>query len=288
MVDQQTEIKQEQVRQAQSETSKPMSESERGQVTGNAAEIYEAFFVPALFREWATRVTDAAKIQPGWRVLDVACGTGILARTVEERTGQNGTVVGLDINEGMLGVAKRKAPDIEWRQGQAEALPFDDDSFDAVVSQFGLMFFEDRHAAIREMMRVLKPGGSLTVAVWDTLEHSPGYATVTALLQRLFGSQVAAALRAPFVLGDPQLLHNLFMEAGIPNARITTQAGTARFPSIQQWMYTDVKGWTLANMIDDAQFDLLCTEAERVLQPFTAADGTVAFDLPAHLITATQ
>jgi ubiquinone/menaquinone biosynthesis C-methylase UbiE len=293
MADQQTEaqqaqIKQAQTKQAQSEVSKHMSESDRGQVTGNAAEIYEDFFVPALFREWAGRVADAAKIQPDWRVLDVACGTGILARTVEDRTGQSGTVVGLDINEGMLGVAKRKAPNIEWRQGRAEALPFNDNSFDAVVSQFGLMFFEDRYAAIQEMMRVLKPGGNLAVAVWDMLEHTPGYATVTALLQRLFGSRVADALRAPFVLGDPHLLRGLFTEAGVPNAKITTKEGTARFPSIQQWMYTDIKGWTLASMIDDAQLALLCTEAERILQPFTMSDGTVVFSLPAHIVTVTK
>jgi SAM-dependent methyltransferase len=150
-----------------------MQESDRGQVSGNAAEVYEEFFVPALFREWAIRVADAADIQPGWRVLDVACGTGILARTIAERLGAKGSVVGLDLNEGMLQVAKRKAPAIEWRQGRAESLPFEAHSFDATVSQFGLMFFEDRRAALQEMARVLKPGGHLAVAVWGLAgEHT--------------------------------------------------------------------------------------------------------------------
>jgi ubiquinone/menaquinone biosynthesis C-methylase UbiE len=257
-----------------------------GQITGNAAEVYEEFFVPALFQEWTARVADAAGIQPDWRVLDVACGTGVLARTVAERVGTTGSVVGLDLNPAMLQVAKEKAPDIEWRQGRAESLPFDAHRFDAAVSQFALMFFDDRRLALQEMVRVLVPGGTLAVAVWDSLEKTPGYAAVTALLHRLFGAQVAGALRAPFVLGDPQLLQSLFTQASMPDAKITSHKGTARFPSIRSWMYTDIKGWTLADMLDDEQFERLCQEAEQVLAQYAATDGTVTFDLPAYIITA--
>jgi ubiquinone/menaquinone biosynthesis C-methylase UbiE len=262
--------------------------SDRGQVTGSAAEVYEEFFIPALFREWATLVADAAQIQPSWRVLDVACGTGIVARTIVERVGSNGTVVGLDINEGMLQVARRKAPTIEWRQGPAEALPFDTHSFDAAICQFGLMFFADRRAALQEMIRVLRPGGHLVVAVWDSVENTPGYTEAITLMQRLFGAKVADALRAPFVLGDPQLLRALFTEAGIPNAKITAHQGTAHFPSIRSWMYTDIKGWTMADMVDDEQFELLCREAEQLFQRYLAADGSVSFSTPGYIITATK
>ena len=179
---------------------------ERGQVTRSAAEVYEEFFVPALFREWAPRVAAAAAIRPGQKVLDVACGTGVLAREAASRVAPGGEVCGLDRNEGMLAVARREAPGIAWRQGLAEALPYDARRFDAVISQFGLMFFDDRRRALQEMLRVLRPGGRLAVAVWDRLETSPGYAAMTALLQRLFGERVAAGLRAPFVLGDPDEL----------------------------------------------------------------------------------
>jgi ubiquinone/menaquinone biosynthesis C-methylase UbiE len=265
-----------------------MSASETGQVTRDAAEVYEEFFVPALFQQWAQRVADAADIRAGERVLDVACGTGVLARAVTERAGQDGTVIGLDLNEGMLAVARRKAPEIEWRHGRAESLPFDSNSFDAVVSQFGLMFFEDRATALREMMRVLRPGGRLAVAVWAALEDSPGYAALTDLLQRLFGDRAADALRAPFVLANPQTLRSLFDESGIHDVHITTRDGTARFPSIESWIYTEIKGWTLADMIDDAQYERLLAEAQRVLQPFVGADGAVAFSLPAHIVTATK
>jgi SAM-dependent methyltransferase len=168
----------------------------------------------------------------------------------------------------------------------AESLPFEANSFDAVVSQFGLMFFEDRRAALTEMKRVLKPGGHLAMAVWDSLDNTIAYAAVTKLLKRLFGDEAANALRSPFNLGDTTLLQSLFNEAGMPNAKITTIEGTARFASIKAWVTTDVKGWTLADMIDETQFQQLLAEAEKVLQPFVTADGSVAFTSPAHIVTA--
>src|SRR5215204_2417295 len=227
-----------------------MDDTSTGQVTRSAADVYEEFFVPALFQDWTARVADAARLAPGQRVLDVASGTGALTCEVAQRVKPGGSVTGLDRNEGMLAVARRKAPNIEWRQGLAESLPFANATFDAVISQFGLMFFEDRIAALREMWRVLRPGGRLAVAVWDALDHSPGYAAMTVLLQKLFGSRIADELRAPFVLGDPQALRALFTQAGIPEVEIRTSDGMARFPSIQSWVHTDVKGWTLADLID--------------------------------------
>jgi ubiquinone/menaquinone biosynthesis C-methylase UbiE len=263
-----------------------MNANETGQVTKTAAEVYDEFFLPALFEQWAARVADAAQIRAGDRVLDVACGTGVLAREAARRSGPAGRVAGLDINDGMLAVAKRKDPKITWKQGRAESLPFDSASFDVVVSQFGLMFFEDRQAAIREMVRVLRPGGRLAVAVWDSLEHTPGYAAMTELLRRLFGDQAAEALRAPFSLGDAGQLRALFRGAGLPQTEVMAVAGTARFPSIQSWVYTDIKGWTLANTLDDAQFNRLSQEAEPALREFKQADGTVAFDAPALIVQA--
>jgi SAM-dependent methyltransferase len=215
----------------------------------------------------------------------VACGTGVLARAVAERVGPGGAVVGVDVNEGMLAVARRKAPRIDWRHGRAEALPLDSDSFDAVVSQFGLMFFEDRHAALQEMVRVLKSGGRLAVAAWDSIEQAPGFASLARLLGALFDDQVADALRAPFALGDRQRLRTLLQEAGLASAQIETQRGTARFPSVASFVHTEIRGWTLADRLDDDQFDRLLREAERALQSFVTADGAVAFDVSAHIVT---
>jgi SAM-dependent methyltransferase len=262
-----------------------MDEGLKGQVTRTAAEIYEEFFVPALFRQWAPIVADAARIKSGQRVLDVACGTGILAREAADR---GASVTGLDPNEGMLAMVRRMTPSVEWQAGRAERLPFPDAGFDAVLSQFGLMFFDDRAGAVREMRRVLKPGGRLAVAVWGSLESSPGYAAMAALLERLFGARIAGELHAPFALGDPEALRAVFAEAGLSGIEVATHRGTARFPSIEAWVRTDVKGWTLADLIDDDQYALLQREAAAALRPYATADGAVAFEAPALLVTAAR
>ncbi len=263
-----------------------MDAIQQGQVQQSAAEIYEQFFLPALFAQWGEPVLQAAQVGQGQQVLDVACGTGIVARTAVPLVAPNGRVVGLDINEGMLSVAQKKTSEVEWRHGQAEALPFEDASFDAVVSQFGLMFFADRQQALAEMVRVLKRNGRLAVAVWDSLENTPGYAVVVAMLARLFGNDVAEGLRSPYVLGDQTELAALFDDLPLADLQVETQPGYARFPSIADWMFTDIRGWTLADVIDDAQFELLLREAEVELRPFCNPDGTVQFNAPAHIVSA--
>lgn len=263
-----------------------MDAIQQGQVQQSAAEIYEQFFLPALFAQWGKPMMRAAQVGPGQQVLDVACGTGILARTAVPLVAPNGRVVGLDVNEGMLSVAQKQTSAVEWRPGQAEALPFEDGSFDVVVSQFGLMFFADRQQALAEMVRVLRENGRLAVAVWDSLENTPGYAAVVSLLARLFGADVAEGLRSPYVLGDKTELAALFADLPLAELQVETLPGTARFPSIADWMFTDIRGWTLADVIDDAQFELLLREAEVALRPFCNPDGTVQFNAPAHIVSA--
>ncbi len=254
-----------------------------GQISRSAADVYEEFFVPALFGQWGPRLAEAAGVGPGDAVLDVACGTGAAARAAAVLGGR---VTGLDRNDGMLSVARRVAPAIDWQTGRAEALPFADGAFDAVLCQFGLMFFDDRAAALAEMWRVLKPGGRLAAAVWDAAENSPGYAAMIALIDRLFGARTANALRAPFVLGNRAELTECFAAAGISRTRIETVAGTARFASIEDWVTTDVRGWTLAGMIDDLGFEALLEAARSDLAHLAAADGAVGFAAPAHVAIA--
>jgi SAM-dependent methyltransferase len=258
----------------------------KGKVSRFAAEVYEDFFVPALFSPWAGRTADAAHLAAGQAVLDVACGTGVLAREAVERVGPSGSVIGLDRNEEMLAVARRTSFRVDWQHGVAEDLGFVDGAFDAVVSQFGLVFFDDRIAALREMWRVLRPTGRLAVTVWDQLEHSPGYADLRALVERLFGNRVARELEVPFTLGDPRALGMLFEEAGVTRAEVATLGGWARFPSLKSWIQTEIRGWTLAEMIDDAQLDLLAQQAELDLRSHVGPDGIVIFRCPALIVTA--
>ena len=255
-----------------------------------AANAYEALFVPALFEQWASKVADAARLEPGQRVLDVACGTGVLAREAYKRVGTTGHVAGIDPVPGMIAVAKQLAPSIEWRQGTAESLPFADRSFDAVVSQFGLMFFMDRQQSIREMLRVLTSGGHLAVAVWNSLETIPAYAAAVELLQRMAGQQAADALRAPFVLGKREELAKIFSEAGADSVEVTTYSGNAKFPSIRIMVEADLRGWlpVMGVNLEEDQISSILKEAEQTLSSYAAADGQVTFDVSAHVITANK
>ncbi len=255
-----------------------------------AAQAYETLFVPALFGQWATIVADAARIESGQRILDVACGTGVLSREAATRTGAEGYVVGLDISPGMLAVAKELAPAIQWKQGVAEALPFPDESFEVAASQFGLMFFPDRRRAIQEMLRVLVPGGRLVVAVWDSLVNTPAYAADVALLERIAGTKAADALRAPFMLGDIETLTCLFAEAGASSIEINTCPGTARFTSISVMVQADLRGWlpVMGVLLTEEQIDRISQEAEEILAPYVTSEGRVEFDSPAHVVTAVK
>jgi SAM-dependent methyltransferase len=250
-----------------------------------AASIYEEFFVPALFGQWVGPTAEACRVKPGSRVLDVGCGTGIFARFAADRVGAGGFVAGLDPNPGMLEVASRIAPEIEWKRGAVESIPYGDGDFDALACQFGLMFFPDRSRALREMARVLAPNGRMALAVWDRLDNIPAYAILVDLIQHLVGERAADALRAPFVLGDPAELRAAFDSAGISGISLETHTGTARYPSIRSWVLTDVKGWfPLVDVnLDKAEYEKLASAAEESLKPFTKPNGTVEFPISVHI-----
>jgi SAM-dependent methyltransferase len=253
--------------------------------TLQAAENYEKLFVPALFGEWAPRVASAAGVEAGWRVLDVACGTGVLAREAARRTGSPELVAGLDVAPGMLAVAAQLEPAIEWRQGMADELPFLDRRFDAVVSQFGLMFFPDRPRALREMLRVLKPAGHIAVAVWDSLENVPGFAALVTLLDRVAGRPAGDALRAPFCLGDAEELASLLVSAGAGEVDVATIRGSAKFPDIRTMVEAEVRGWLplMGVALEEDRIETILREADGELADFVTPAGALEFAAPAHI-----
>lgn len=159
------------------------------EVRAKAAEWYERGKDAWLIEDFARRLADVAGVIAGDGVLDVGCGTGIVARECARRVGSEGSVSGLDISEAMLAVARRSAPGIDWYQGDAEELPFPDESFDRVVSQLALMFFADREKAISEMWRVLRPGGTLAVAVQGSIP--PAYQRLVEVVERHLDSELA-------------------------------------------------------------------------------------------------
>lgn len=200
--------------------------------SSDPAVTYEQYMVPTLFGPYASRLVETANPQPGERVLDVACGTGIAARRSAPHVGRSGTVTGIDINPNMLSVADTAATeegfDITWEQGRAEALPFPDASFDLALCQFGLMFFDDRQAALAEMRRVLVPEGRVVVSVWRGLDHHPFYRTLDAVIERHLGM---SSVRDIFALGDSMDLQAALSDAGFREIAIETVPLVARFLS---------------------------------------------------------
>jgi ubiquinone/menaquinone biosynthesis C-methylase UbiE len=259
--------------------------AESFQIPTEAAEAYESAFVPAFFAQWAPILCDAAGIGARQRVLDVACGTGIVARTAAERVGA-GRVVGVDLNQAMLTVARRVRSDIDWRQGDVAALPLPGQSFDAVLCQMALMFFADRIGALREMARVAAPAGTVAVLVPASLGAQPAYGPFVDMATRHAGREARSLLNTYFACGDRNDLSSLFGRAGLHVTATSTHAGTARFPSVDAFVDTELHSTPLGERISAEVYGLIRHGAREILAPFTAADGTLAAPFEVHVVTA--
>jgi ubiquinone/menaquinone biosynthesis C-methylase UbiE len=260
--------------------------SETFRLSAAAAELYEAQFVPALFAEWAPRLLDLAGVAPGQTVLDVACGTGIVARTVATRQRGQGRVVGLDLNEAMLDVARRVRPELEWRQGDAARLPFADAAFDVALCQMAFMFFPDRAQVLREMARVVIPSGTVAFSVLSRLPAQPAYAPFVELAARHAGPEAIALLGTYFASGDLDELQRLVAAAGLREVTTRTYMGTVRCPSIDAFVATEVESTPLRERISDAVYAHIRDGARELLRRFTRPDGAAEIPLEGHVIAA--
>jgi SAM-dependent methyltransferase len=263
-----------------------MTQQENWQVQSDAAVLYEQSFVPAIFAGSAVVLVDAAGIGRGDRVLDVGCGTGAVAREAARRAGAEGRVVGLDLNPRMLAVARRVAPEIEWRQGDAAELPFADAAFDVVISQYAAMFFPDPVRALGEMWRELAPGGRLAVAVCGPLAGAPGYAALAEVAAGCCPAEVVELLHSPFALGDKEQLAGLVHAAGIDGARIETPEIQVRFPSTDALVETEIMASPIRDVIEERDYVALCAGARQALAPLCGPDGAIGFPLAAHIVSA--
>jgi SAM-dependent methyltransferase len=260
--------------------------TETFQIPIEAAECYEAQFVPAFFAQWAPLLCDAAGVGPGQSVLDVGCGTGIVARTAADRVTPGGSVTGVDLNEAMLTVARRVRTDIDWRQGDAGALPFGDEAFDVVLSQMALMFFPDRAAALGEMGRVTAPGGMVAVGVPGRLDRQAAFAPFVDVAARLAGAAAAALMGAYFVCGDLDELTALFTGAGLTVTERSTRVGSYRAPSVDAMVATEVESTPLGELLTPDVYERIRAEAHVTLAPFTTPGGGVDAPFEINLVVA--
>jgi SAM-dependent methyltransferase len=250
-----------------------------------AAERYEAAFVPALFGEWAPVLVEAANVRPGQVVLDVACGTGVVAGEASKRLLGRGRVVGLDLNEAMLAVARRILPEIEWRQGDAMALPLDSATFDVVLCQAALMFVPDPGRALREMARVVKPTGTVGIQVWASRDEQTGFKPFYEVVARHAGPDAVDIISAYWTLGDFQRLTALCADAGLRIVSSMTRTGAIRLPSIDDYVTTEVESTPLIERISADVYHRIREDARIALAGFKTDDG---FRMPVvgHVITA--
>jgi SAM-dependent methyltransferase len=258
--------------------------TETFQLSLDAAEAYESKFVPALFGEWAPHLLDAAGVRPGQAVLDVACGTGVVARAAAKRLAGEGSVVGVDLSEAMLTVARRIASNIEWRPADAGALPFGDSTFDVVLCQAGLMFFPDPAQALREMARVARYESTVATLVWASLDEQPAYRQLLEVAASYAGPEALSLLNAYWLLGDLDLACSLHEDAGLDVAARTTRVGTARYDSIEEFVQIEVESTPLINRIDADIYDRLVADTAKALARFRTPTGRAEIPIAGHLI----
>lgn len=202
---------------------------------------YEEFLVPYAFVPWGRDLVARAAPKPGWHVLDVACGTGVLLRLVAPMVTPGGRLAGVDLSPLMLAVARAKLTGVkpaEWYEANADRLPLPDSAFDLVLCQQGLQFFPDKAGAVREMHRVLRPGGRVALSVWQSLDHNPIYDAMNDVVRRHLGTPAFAQAFS----GDAEELEALLSVAGFDDVAIEPVTMTLPFPSPDRYVHSSLLG----------------------------------------------
>jgi len=257
-------------------------------------ENYERYLVPSIFAPWAHDLIEAAALRSGERVLDIACGTGIVARTAARTLGDGASVVGLDLSAPMLAVARSAATaegvSVEWREGSAVKLPLADATFDVALCQQGLQFFPDQPTALREMWRILIPNGRLVLSVWCEIERSPGFAVLADALTRHINPEAGALMTSgPFGLSSSEALCTLIAGASFGDITIRPTLKSLRFPSPDEFVIRYVSGASaLASFVagaDDDSRAAFLADVKAKLQPYVDDQG-LAFPIESNVAVA--
>lgn len=256
---------------------------------GSAPENYEKYFVPAIGGPLAEDLVALASIRPGERVLDVACGTGVVTRLVANRVGPSGTVAGLDLNPGMLAVARARSSKgraIDWYETSAEAMPLPDASFDVALCQMGLQFIPDKVQALKEMRRVVGPKGRVVL-------NFPGpvpelFAIFADGLARYINAKSRGFVEVVFSLHDAAALRDLMRQAGFGSIQIKTATRTLQLPEPEDFLWQYVHSTPLAGIVgqaSEAQREALTREVCDAWQKFVV-DGALRLEVRMTTVSA--
>jgi SAM-dependent methyltransferase len=267
---------------------------EKWQMTGSGPEAYEHHLVPAIFAPWAAVLLELAQLQPGERVLDAACGTGVVARAALARVGAAGKVTGVDLNPAMLEVA-RPTPDgagqaIAWQEGNLEALPFADGSFDVVLCQQGLQFCPNKAAAAKELHRVLREGGRLTLSVWREIRHFPYMIALTSALANHVSAEASQRMSAPCSFGSADALRAVLSQGGFKDVQVRIDILPMRVASLERFLPAQFVASPIAadiEALDESARVAFFDDIRSRLLPYMD-DAGLAVPFEAHAVTASR
>ena len=267
-----------------------MSQPEAWQLTGSAAELYERYPARFILGPWAPALVARADLKDGERVLDVACGTGLVARLAAPAVGSTGRVTGLDLNTRMLAVARSLPPPggtpIAWIERSATAMEFPNGSFDVVFCQQGLQFFPDRLVALREMHRVLRADGRVLLSVWRAM--GPYHAAVADALSQHVSAEAATRFSASRIVPDAEELYRLVVEAGFRTVAIDGCRMDIRLPVVERFVLSHLAATPVADALAAVGSEVraaLADQVRRALATFRDGNEVVVPD-ETNVVTA--
>ncbi len=267
---------------------------EHWQVDASAPELYERYLVPAITSHWASDLLDRVALRRGESVLDIACGTGVVARLAAQR-GHTGRLVGIDLNTAMIETARTKSADIEWFEGSALDLPFEPESFDVVLCQLGLQFFPDRPLALKEMVRVLRPRGRAGLSVFSAIERTPAAHALVQALDKYLGAESSRTKRSEHLSCDSREVGAWAKQAGFEVVDVATVNKRFTFPSILDYVRIQLTATPMAGLLKEREvaererlIQSIADDAASRLPPSMLADGILTFPQESFVVTATR
>ncbi|HKI79335.1 MAG TPA: class I SAM-dependent methyltransferase [Ignavibacteriaceae bacterium] len=245
---------------------------------GNPAENYQKYFVPVIGKPIAADLISVANIKPGEKIIDIACGTGVAAFLAKEKTGKDGMVAGVDVNPGMLGVARSITPEnisIDWYESPADNIPLDDNTFDVALSSLSLQFFPDKPAALKEIYRVLKPGGRLAFIVPGP---TPIFVETDETFSKHLGKEAAGFIRAVFSLNDHSEINDMIKDTGFKDVSVRSEKKDLHLPPPQDFLWQYMTSTPLSSFIEKMDKETYATMESEVVekwQPFVQNNSLV-------------
>jgi ubiquinone/menaquinone biosynthesis C-methylase UbiE len=270
-----------------------MASMDWGIQSGSAPAIYQEFLVPAMFAPFAKRLVAHGCVRPGSRVLDVACGTGVVSRAAAILAGEGGSVAGVDLGEPTVAIARaypveENAAPIDYAQADASVLPFDADDFDVILCQQGLQFFPERAAALAEMQRVLKPGGRVAIATWKDIE--PPFSMIADALGRHVSTEAAQMMHSPFTLGDGATLAQLMSDAGFHEVVVIDETIECTWASHPEFARLYIAASPIASVFaaaSDHSQQAVSDEVTERLAPHATAEGSLRMPMNTNIAIGT-